>query len=402
MKSEIKLLVLEDTAEDFKLIERILIKANLCFHARVVDTKEEYIEALHHYNADVILSDHSIPQFNSTEALAILKQSGTEIPFIIVTGNVSEEFAVNCIKQGVDDYILKSNLERLPSAISNVLQQKENERAYRSTLQELEETNKKLVKYNQELEQFIFQVTHVLRAPLSSMLDLLQMKSREMEADDPMQAYFSMMADSIQKLDKTLVELQQHPHYSKVQLNIEPLNLSTLIEDHIERLKFMPGAESIMKELCVERGEVLYTDRYHLSVIVNNLLSNAIKYYDARKENPFIKISAAVTAEKVRVEFEDNGIGIGDEYLSKIFNMFFRATGKNEGAGLGLHIVKESVDKLAGNISVTSTLDKGTTFTIEFPNYRPAGHWRNKNVRSEKQFSKSRPAISNPSFHFNP
>jgi len=86
-----------------------------------VDSQEMFIRGLHEFKPDVILSDHSLPQFNSMEALKICRAQGLTIPFILVTGTMSEEFAVNCLKLGVDDYVLKSNLKRLPAAILNAL-----------------------------------------------------------------------------------------------------------------------------------------------------------------------------------------------------------------------------------------------------------------------------------------
>ncbi|MBA4058174.1 MAG: hypothetical protein C0490_25890 [Marivirga sp.] len=97
-------------------------------------------------------------------------------------------------------------------------------------------------------------------------------------------------------------------------------------------------------------------------------MSNAIKYYDKNKPDPFLRVLIEVNSEKVHMEFEDNGIGIDNEYLNKVFDMFFRATQNNEGAGLGLYIVQEAVEKLKGTITIKSEIYKGTTFVIDIPN----------------------------------
>src|SRR5688572_1550762 len=99
MKSTLKILILEDMEEDVELISRTLKKAGLQFEAAQVDTRSAFIKALKEYQADVILSDHSLPQFNSVEALELCKEHGSHVPFILVTGAVSEEFAVSCLKQ---------------------------------------------------------------------------------------------------------------------------------------------------------------------------------------------------------------------------------------------------------------------------------------------------------------
>src|ERR1041385_1148659 len=113
MSKELRILMLEDLEDDAGLLDRALTKEKIAFTRMRVDTREEFIDALHSFGPDLILSDHALPQFNSIEALKIVQETNLEIPFIIVTGSVSEEFAVNCIKKGVDDYVLKSNLSRL-------------------------------------------------------------------------------------------------------------------------------------------------------------------------------------------------------------------------------------------------------------------------------------------------
>ena len=115
MIEPLKILILEDIQDDVGLIERELRKGGLKFEMLRVDSRAEFLEALRNYKADVILSDHSLPQFNSFEALKLCRRLGVSIPFILVTGSVSEEFAVTSLKQGADDYVLKSNLIRLPT-----------------------------------------------------------------------------------------------------------------------------------------------------------------------------------------------------------------------------------------------------------------------------------------------
>src|SRR5579863_154742 len=121
MTQSFKILHIEDIRSDAELIERTLKKSGIEFEKLVVDTKEQYIKALDEFHPDVILSDHSLPAFNSLEALKILKQRGGNIPFILITATVSEEFAVSVMKEGASDYVLKDRLQRLPSAVINAV-----------------------------------------------------------------------------------------------------------------------------------------------------------------------------------------------------------------------------------------------------------------------------------------
>lgn len=125
MKTQLRLLILEDSPEDVHLIERELRRGRIEYVAEIVKTKAGYQSALEKFNPNLILSDHSLPQFNSIEAMQIWREhqqrNGVTIPFILITGSVSEEFAVQCIKAGADDYILKDRLKRLPSSILSAL-----------------------------------------------------------------------------------------------------------------------------------------------------------------------------------------------------------------------------------------------------------------------------------------
>lgn len=118
---ELKILILEDSSYDVELIQYELKKGGIDFISRVVETKNSFINELNEFKPDVIISDHSLPQFSSVEALEIYRNLGIKAPFILVTGTVSEEFAARSILNGASDYILKSNLTRLPNAVKNLV-----------------------------------------------------------------------------------------------------------------------------------------------------------------------------------------------------------------------------------------------------------------------------------------
>lgn len=374
---KLKILFLEDRDDDVELVSRTLNKADVHFELKQVDTREEFEQALKSYNPHVILSDHALPQFNSSEALTICQHHGLQAPFILVTGTVSEEFAVRCLKQGADDYILKGNLARLPSAIRNALDKRKAEYAKEQLIQELKakndqlfEANHELHKINQELDAFVYSVSHNLRAPLLSVLGLLNLSKHEVSAGnvESLSSYHGMMESSIKKLDETLKGILDYSRNARKDLVIEVIELEEQIKEIFSKLKFIPGSESIKFSIKNSSSDCLLSDRYRLDVVLTNLLSNAIKYRDLSKSENTIDVKITITASVAEVTLMDNGIGIDPEHVHKIFDVFVRATEKAEGAGLGLFLVKENLDKLGGSISVTSELSKGTSFTIKIPN----------------------------------
>jgi signal transduction histidine kinase len=370
LDKELHILILEDRTDDVELMEHILRKDGIRFMIEVVDSREEYDAALTTFSPDVILSDHALPQFNSLEALTMARNKGFQVPFILVTGTVSEEFAVSCLKQGADDYILKSNLARLPSAIRNALRKKMVEMKREKAEVALRTQNEELVKVNQELDSFVYSVSHNIRAPLMSVLGLITLARNEAndEGKDDFMKYFAMMESSIKKLDTTVKEILDYSKNARNEINYQPVDTESLLDECIESLKYLKGFDKIELRKKVKSENDFLSDHNRIKVIMSNLLSNAIKYSDPSKSDSYIEIEIQVREDETFMRISDNGIGISSELLPKIFNMFYRATEKSEGAGLGLYIVKETVTKLHGKIEVESAVYKGTTFTLTLPN----------------------------------
>jgi len=159
MEKHLKILMLEDSESDAGLIQRELKKQNINFTAKVVDTKMDFEDAINNFNPDLILSDHSMPSFNSIDALSIVKEKNVNVPFILVTGTVSEEFAVLCIREGAADYILKANLTRLPSAIIHALTTRRIEQEKEKITKQLIATNIELKILNESLEEKVTERT---------------------------------------------------------------------------------------------------------------------------------------------------------------------------------------------------------------------------------------------------
>jgi signal transduction histidine kinase len=206
-----------------------------------------------------------------------------------------------------------------------------------------------------------------------SVLGLLNLAKLQDKKQESMEMYFQMMEHSIQKLDETLKEILDYSRNARQELDVQRIDIRKVVSDSISRLQYMEGSAEVTKTIDITGtgDNPLYSDAYRLVVIFSNLLSNSIKYRDQKKAQSIVHFSIQVEKEKLNIRVQDNGIGIADDFLPKIFNMFYRATERSEGAGLGLYIVRETVQKLKGTIGVQSEAGIGTTFEIEIPNMTP-------------------------------
>jgi len=176
---------------------------------------------------------------------------------------------------------------------------------------------------------------------------------------------------SVFKMDETLKEMLDYSRNARLAVNIEKIELKTIIDDAFENTKYFDSDFSFDKRINIKSDAPFYSDSRRIKVIINNLISNSLKYGKKDYAASFIKVNAVVTEEKLFLEIEDNGIGIKTESLQNLFEMFYRATIIASGTGLGLYIAKECTEKLGGTIRVESEFSIGTKFMLEIPNNKP-------------------------------
>jgi PAS domain S-box-containing protein len=234
----------------------------------------------------------------------------------------------------------------------------------------LKKQNEELIKINAELDRFVYSASHDLRAPLMSVKGLLNMIKIDPEQIN-VEHYLKLMERSVEKLDQFISDIITYSRNARMDVMPMEIDFQMLLEECIDSLKFMDGASEVgtIKEL--KTTIPFHSDYSRLLMIFNNIVSNAVRYRDTSKTSSFLKISIETHTDKAVIVFEDNGVGIAEEYQDKIFKMFFRANADSKGSGLGLYIVKGVVEKLSGSVRVQSKLGSGTTFIIEVPNLYP-------------------------------
>jgi PAS domain S-box-containing protein len=227
--------------------------------------------------------------------------------------------------------------------------------------------NAELEKTNAELDRFVYSASHELRAPLTSVLGLIGISKME-QKDAQQVTYLNMMEQSVNRLDRFIQDIIHYSRNSRLDIQPQVIDFQELLRETLEDLNYMQVIENIDKIIHIESPTEYKSDRGRLRVILNNLVSNAIRYHRLMQEHPYIEINVRIKPEKAIIQVSDNGQGISPEHLDKIFDMFYRASNSAKGSGLGLYIVKETLIKLQGTISVKSEYKKGTTFTLHIPN----------------------------------
>jgi PAS domain S-box-containing protein len=225
--------------------------------------------------------------------------------------------------------------------------------------------NQELAKTNAELDQFVYRASHDLRAPLASIMGLVEIGLRA--NPDEMKFCFQMINERAQAQDQFIHDIISYSRNARLTPSFEKINIKTFALETIQTLFFMDGAEKIKINVEASAQLEIITDPIRLRSIINNLVSNAIKYRDASKSLQFITVNCTSDNANWVLGVIDNGIGIVADRQDKIFNMFYRGTERSSGSGLGLFIVKEMVEKLGGSINFESEYGKGSHFKVTLP-----------------------------------
>lgn len=225
------------------------------------------------------------------------------------------------------------------------------------------EKNKQLTKVNQELDRFVYSVSHDLRSPLSSIMGVINL-TKYARTKEELVELVQLIEGRVKAQEKFINEIISYSRNSRTRVERVRVSLTEVVNEVLESLRYLPGVEGITFRIEDNDKLQLLVDRTRLKIILLNLISNAIKYQDAAKPDKSIVVSLKEEKRYIAIHVKDNGVGIAEEHLHKIFDMFYRASETSTGSGLGLYIAQEAVDKLGGTLSVKSKPGEGTTFIV--------------------------------------
>ncbi len=227
--------------------------------------------------------------------------------------------------------------------------------------------NEALKKVNAELDRFVYSASHDLRSPLSSIQGLISLARLEKEKD--LSEYLNLIDKSVRKLDFFIRDIIDFSRNARLEIISDHIDFETMIKDIMEDVRFLENYPKIKLLVNIHTKKDFKNDPRRVRIILSNIISNAVKHHSVNDRAAQVSVDIHDNATGVSIIIADNGPGIEEKYQQEIFKMFFRATHRTQGSGLGLYIVQETVEKLKGTVTVSSAIDKGTSFTVTLPGF---------------------------------
>lgn len=359
--SKIKILFIDDEVNNLQAFKSSF---RLDYDIHTTLSAMEAEEWLENNEVDLILCDQRMPVKTGVDFFASVIKTHPKPIRILVTGYTDIESVIKAINQGhVFRYINKPwNEAEIRSSI---------EEAYRYYTQssQLEDKIIELTVAYKELDNFAYSVSHDLKGPLMSIMGAMNIVNHAENKNDK---NVLTMLDLIEKAAGQLGDFIENMHVyyknNRGQLRIEKVSLEEIKEEILVIHKLKCLQDNITLKFNISNNSPLFsTDITKLKVIINNLISNALKYQRKNEPNKSVEVKITIIGDQMEIVVSDNGMGIEEQYLKSIFNLFFRATAEVGGSGFGLYNVNEIVSTLGGSIEVESLINEGSTFKVTLP-----------------------------------
>jgi signal transduction histidine kinase len=365
--SKLHFVMVEDNPIDVELVQRALRRASFEFTSVVVQNEADFTREIGEHCPDLVLADYNLPQWSGMDALEILKRERPSVPLILVTGALGEMTAVECLKSGITDYILKGTLTRLPVAVRRAMKEKELSEQRQAAERKQREYMEELRRSNAELEQFAYVASHDLQEPLRMVASYTELLAERYKGklDDQADKYISYAVDGAKRMQRLIHDLLAYARVSSQAKPLKPTDSSAVLATVVRQLQGViekNGANVVFGTM-----PVVNADETQLGQVFQNLIGNAIKFH--RDKPPQVEVRADASGEMWDFVVADNGIGIPKDSSSRIFQMFQRLHTREEyeGSGIGLAISKRIVERHGGRIWFDSEPGQGTTFHFTIP-----------------------------------
>ncbi|HBA85011.1 MAG TPA: hybrid sensor histidine kinase/response regulator [Verrucomicrobia bacterium] len=371
MTTKLKLLILEDNPTDAELLLHELARAGFECESRRVENEEDFVDALND-KPDLVLADYSLPQYNALQALLRLQEAEVDIPFIVVTGSLGEEAAVECMRHGASDYLLKDRPARLGEAVKRALEQKKLKEDSKMIEAQLQQAQKL-----ETIGQMAGGIAHDFNNLLSVINGCCDLLLQDLFPSDPRRSLVLEIRSAREHASELTHQLLAFSRRQPIQPLL--LNLNAVIQDFEKILRrLIPKTVELSTRLAPEL-DWIRADPSHIQQVLMNLVVNAC---DAMPNGGRLSVETAnaeigtdearqlhdlASGPYVQLIVRDDGQGMDKHTLSHLFEPFFTTKGKDKGTGLGLSTVYGIVKQNRGHVEVASKLGQGAVFTLYLP-----------------------------------
>jgi len=367
IKSSLEVLIIEDSMVDSELIRHELRRCEFDVSCHVVQSDGDFKARLKEALPDIILADYNLGQWRGMDAVEILRKGRLDIPLILVSGALGDETAVECIKQGATDYVLKDKLARLPAAMHRALQEKRLRLERREAETNLAKKVEELARSNRDLEQFAYVASHDLQEPLRMVSAYTQLLSDRYRGklDEQADKYIHYAIDGATRMQDLIHDLLRFSRVGRQEMVLQSADIKLVVEQAIVNLKV--SIDETSSTVNCGPLPIVMANGPQLEQVFQNLIGNAIKFRDGAI--PVIKIGAELKGGNWIFSVSDNGIGIAPEHSEVIFTIFQRLHTRAEysGNGIGLAICKKIIEQHGGTIWLGDHSGPGCTFNFSIP-----------------------------------
>ena len=367
LPGQLSVLHIEDNNLDAELVAKALRKGGFSISVAVVQNEADFEREIRLHPPDVVLADYNLPQWKGMEALEVLKREALDIPLILVSGALGDVTAVECIKRGATDYVLKDSLARLPEAIRRALQEKHLLRLRRRAEEDLAKKAVELARSNADLEQFAYIASHDLQEPLRMVAAYTQLIAERYRGklDENADKFIGYACEGALRMQTLINDLLAFSRIGRTGVKAGRVNCDAAMAEVL--LNLGPAIRDCGATVSYAPLPEVLADSSQMTQVFQNLIGNAIKFRG--KEPPEILVQAEKAGQDWLFTVSDNGIGIAPESAENIFVAFQRLHTRTEypGNGIGLSICKKIIERNGGKIWVESGMSKGSSFKFTLP-----------------------------------
>ncbi|MEJ0089526.1 MAG: response regulator [Limisphaerales bacterium] len=372
MNIPLRILHLEDDPNDAALIQSTLETEGIACATTCVQTRNDFVAALEQGGLDLVLSDFSLPAFDGLSAVEIVRSRRPDLPVILVSGSLGEERAIDSLKSGATDYVLKARLSRLVPAVRRAMKE----------VKELAERKKLEAQFieAQKMEvigQLAGGVAHDFNNILAVIMGYSDLILNDFEPDNPLRKYVEEIRHASDRAAALTRQLLVFSRRQTVQLVV--LNLNNVVDDMDKMLQRLIDENISMTIVPGTEMGCIRADAGYIGQVLMNLVVNArdampnggkltIATGNATLDENYARSHAnTIPGDYVMLRVSDTGTGMTAEVKAHIFEAFFTTKSPGKGTGLGLATCQTIVQQCGGHIEVQSELGKGTTFKIYLP-----------------------------------